>query len=127
MIRCLGMLMRYFARSMSFSVVRRRNEEGKNLESRAKRARCKMTLTFILSLAGRGEEIRAGVRKGLLSLERLGSHREKFLDRAERLDLRQRRRMPYARHLDGFRLLMNPAHPARRRARQDIAVRATHY
>jgi len=41
-----------------------------NLESRAKNARWIRTLTFILSLTGRGEERRSVLRKGLLT-ERL--------------------------------------------------------
>jgi hypothetical protein len=71
----------------------KRSEQRRNLESRAKDARCIRTLTFILSLTGRGDRISTSLRKGLLDNERLGcavvlaggvDYRDKKLDGVQR-------------------------------------------
>ena len=84
--------------------------EGKNLDSRAEDARCIRTLTFILSLAGRGNNAAIGLRKGLLAGRgnyETGSWAcslrfrtgEEFIDRAENfLKLREHLIVPESKH-----------------------------
>src|SRR5580658_814937 len=52
--RCLRVWRRFLARSTSFFVVRKLDVTERNPDSRAKKARCTRTLTFILSLTGKG-------------------------------------------------------------------------